>query len=272
MMRAAIVEDFECNQERSANHGRRIRIRATLGLALLLALVVAGHWILIEWHDLDSEHAVRILQAQRLGTGSQRIAKLALAIQSAQPGPARDRMASELSQCLLHWDRAFYGLWAPGDRACSINHSLAIEGAFFEMQPAQVGLMNAAREVADAARLERNEPLSLFTQVNQILRRERENLDASERLVARFEQEAQEQIANRRFTSRFWLAAIVASLAFGGSLATQSAARSLEESQRRLGQLRDELLAARRMAGAVSADYKRLSATRDNGAVQSAKN
>src|SRR5688572_15154956 len=67
------------------------RSRVILGLGLLVALVVLGHWmdagsIDMVWRDTERIHLI-----ERQGAGTERIAKLVLHLQATGPGQARDR-------------------------------------------------------------------------------------------------------------------------------------------------------------------------------------
>jgi hypothetical protein len=244
------------------------RTQAVLGLGLLVALVVAGHWVAQRPDEELAQYAARIQLVQRQATGSQRIAKLALGIQAAQPGPIRERLLAELDQFLRHWDRAHdyvrgtqvdgalvHGgpLFGPPGR-----HSPEVEAMYCELQPAQFGLLRSAQELVNEFRYPQSGPPPRYRPMDDVLRFERENLDAIERLVVQYQREARERVANRQMIAKMWLALTVGLLAFSGWIVLLPVLKQLDQAARRLGQLRGELLAARQMAAAVGADHKRL--------------
>jgi len=239
------------------------RTRVVLGLGLLVALVVAGHWVAQGPDEELARFAARIQLVQQQATGSQRIAKLALGIQAAQPGPIRERLLSELDQFLGHWDRAhdslrsgrLYGDLVHGTPA---GHSSEVEAMFCELQPAQWGLLRAARELVNEFRHPQPGPPPRIRPMDDVLRFERENLDAIERLVVHYQREARERAANRQTSARIWLALTVGLFAIGGWFVLRPVLKQLDQAARRLGQLRSELLAARHTAAAVGADHKRI--------------
>ena len=237
---------------------RSARWRAVLALALFVALVAAGHWVLSEADDRELDQAAQILSVQRLGTDCERIAKLSLALQSAEAGPARDWLAAELKQLLISWDRSFDALRASSARGAAVRESRAVRAMFVELQTAQWGVLSAGREMVKLARAQRADPSDVRRNIDEILRAERHFLDSVNGMIIQLRRESAERVSTGKLGSRVWLIVVVSALAIGAWLTLRVTFGPLDWAGREIGLLRQELQRTRHLAGTVSADYKRL--------------
>lgn len=253
MLRAAIMDAAERRLDEPAPR-RLACLLAALGLAILVALVAAGHWLVIEANSRDVDNAAQILEIQRLGIGSQRIAKLALAIQASQPGARRDWLVADLHEVLLDWDAAHARLGAPDLQKESIVRSPAIRGMVTELKSPFWGVLSPAREIERAARKESLGQLPIASQVGFILGAERTYLDSIDRLVIRLQAERTERFVLRRLGCRVWLLIIVALLSCGGAIVLRLAFAPLAAAQHDLQLARAELAATRRLVAQLHAE------------------
>jgi hypothetical protein len=250
--------DSQDDQGTAASGCQGARLRVILGLGLLVALVVAGHWMDVGSDDLVWRDAERIHLVERHGIGTERIAKLALQVQAVGPGVARDRLLSEFDQVLTQWDQSYELLRDGVVDSLATGHSREVESIYCELGSMQWGLIRSGRELINAIRYPQPEPLDLAPHVANVLRFERDNLNGIERLVVQHRRDARDRIAQGQIHSRIWWTLVVAALAASSWWVLRRLVKPLELAGVRLSRSRSELLAARQTAGAVSADHRRL--------------
>jgi hypothetical protein len=232
--------------------------RVILGWGLLVALVIAVHWMDAGSMDMIWRDTERMQLVERHGAGTERIAKLVLHLQATGPGPARDRLLSELDQFLAHWDRSYDLLREGVVDSLATSHSREVESIYCELNSMQWGLLSSGRALVNAIRRPQPGPLNLDPYVADVLRFERENLQGIERLARQYRRDARERMALGQIYSRVWLTLVVAALAASGWWVLRSLVKQLDLAGLRLNRSRSELLAARQTAGSVLADHRRL--------------
>jgi hypothetical protein len=236
------------------------RMVLVASLAALLAL--AGHYQVQRTLDRQGHDRTIAGIAGRQRILGQRIAKSALLIQAAPPGPHRQHLAIELRQLLDLWSHYQMAL-AQGDAELALpaEQSNALDTMYADLHSVYVAIETAARPLIDAGRRptdDEAESRSVIKAAADIQRFERRFLEGMDRIMHQYEAESRAQAAQLTWMQRALLVLALAALPLAGWWIVWPAAKQLERDAQELADLRQKWQAA----GTAAQADRRDSATR----------
>jgi hypothetical protein len=231
---------------------RRLVVRYLIAAALGASLLIASQYFVQQ--SLEQQENTRTIVgiAGRQRMLCQRIAKSALMIQAAPPGPHRQHLAIELRQLLDLWSRYQMGL-ALGDAQLALpaEQSVAIDSMYSDLHAVYVAIDSSGKHLISAGRggpQDAADDRTLNKAVADVQRFERRFLEGMDRIVHQYEAESRSQIVQLRWTERGLLILALASIPLAGWWLVRPAARQLQSNIRELDELRLQLRTIRGVA------------------------
>lgn len=220
---------------------RGLAARTALAAVIAASLALAGHYQVQRTLDRQGQDRAIAGIAGRQRILGQRIAKSALLIQAAPPGPHRLHLAIELRQLLDLWSRYQLAL-SRGDEELAIpaEQSLALDTMYSDLHPAYVAIDSIGRILVDAGRRAadgEDDTRSLNKAAEDMHRFERRFLEGMDRIVHQYEAESRAQTAQLRWMERVLLALALAALPLAGWWIVWPAARQLQRDAQELAEL-----------------------------------
>jgi hypothetical protein len=231
---------------------RRLVARYLIAAALGASLLFAGQSFLQQSLEQQEQTRKIVGLASRQRILSQRIAKSALLIQAAPPGPHRQHLAIELRQLLDLWSRYQMGL-AQGDEALALpaEQSHAIDSMYSDLHSVYVAIDSAGKQLISVGRggpHDAADERTLNKAAADMQKFERRFLEGMDRIVHQHESESRAQLAQLRWTGRALVVLALAALPLAGWWLVWPAARRLQSDVEELDDLRRQLLTIRTFA------------------------
>lgn len=241
--------------ELEARHARRLRRGYILALALIAALVCAGLAIVqvVLARQRSDAHLINVAGRQRML--SQKLSKLALAVQVAPDRASKRELAHELAAVAAEWSDAHERLQtrAAGSRLAGVN-SPSTRGRFADLDGDFAAILSAANaltaaaDAASAGQRAGDDP-ALLAAVRTILAHEPAFLAKMEGLVAGLDREANQRTEQLGQIERGLVLLTLLTLLLEALLIFRPALARLDATRERL---RDALLALAARESAVT--------------------